>query len=531
MADKKVLVTDNLSAKGIQIFKKAPGIETVVDNEISAERLKETIGQFDALVIRSRTKVTADIINAGDRLKVVGRAGTGLDNVDVKAATKRGIAVMNTPGGNTITTAEHALSLLLALSRNIPQATASMKAGKWEKKKFEGRELFNKTLGVIGMGNIGSVVADRGKGLKMNVIVYDPYVTPERAGKKEVELVSLDELLARSDYITIHTPLNKDTRHLINGEAFSKMKDGVMLIQCARGGIVDEEALLVALRSGKVKGAALDVFEKEPPGQHPLLEMENVICTPHLGASTEEAQENVAIAVAEQIVDYLLKGIIRNAANVPSVSPEMIAVLKPYLCLSENLGSLYSQMHKEPIKEVGVDYTGELAEYDTRPLTVAILKGLMDPVLEVESVNYINAPLIAEELGITICESKTRRDVNFTNKISLTVRTASQETLLVGAIFGAEGPPRLVRMNNYLFEAFLEGTILVMENVDRPGTIGAIGVLLGENKINIARFHLGREKEGGKAVAFINVDNPVSDEVLKKASQLPNILSVRQITL
>jgi D-3-phosphoglycerate dehydrogenase len=531
MADKRVLVTDSLSAKGIEIFKKTAGIETVVDHEISPEKLKETIGQFDALVIRSRTKVTANIINAGDRLKVVGRAGSGLDNVDVQAATKRGIAVMNTPGGNTITTAEHALCLLLALSRHIPQATASIKAGKWEKKKFEGRELFNKTLGIIGMGNIGSVVADRAKGLKMNVIAYDPYLTPERAHKKEVELVSLDELLARSDYITVHTPLNKDTRHLINGEAFSKMKDGVMIINCARGGILDEEALLEALRSGKVKGAALDVFEKEPPGEHPLLGMDNVICTPHLGASTEEAQENVAIAVAEQIVDYLVKGVIRNAVNVPSVSPEMIGILGPYLRLSENLGSLYSQMYKEPIREVVVNYTGELAEYDNQPLTVALLKGLMDPVREQQTINYINAPLIAEELGITISESRTRRDVNYTNKISLTVRTASHETLLVGAVFGTEGTPRLVRMNNYLFETFLEGTILVMENEDRPGTVGAIGVLLGENNINIARFNLGRDKEGGKAIAFINIDNPVSQKVLKKASQLPNILSVRQITL
>ncbi len=531
MENKRVLVTDNLSQKGIEVFKKTPGIETVVDHEISSEQLQETIGQFDALVIRSRTKVTADIIDAADRLKVIGRAGSGLDNVDITAATKRGIAVMNTPGGNTITTAEHALALLLALSRNIPQATASMKAGKWEKKKFQGRELFNKTLGIIGMGNIGTVVADRAKGLKMNVIVYDPFVTPERARRKEVELVSLDELYARSDYITIHVPLNEDTRHMINAEAFSKMKDGVMIVHCARGGIVDETALLEALRSGKVRGAALDVFEKEPPGKHPLLEMENVIATPHLGASTEEAQVNVAVAIAEQIVDYLLRGIIRNTVNVPPVSPEMAKVLRPYLNLAERLGSLYSQMYKEPIKEAVIEYTGDLADYDTRPLTVAVLKGLLEPVLEAQSVNYINAPVIAEELGIRTSETRTRREINAGSKIALTVRTATQETLLAGAVFGAEGPPRLVRLNNYIFEAILEGQILVMENLDRPGIVGAIGCLLGENAINIASFHLGREKAGGRAVAFINVDHPVPKELLKKALQLPNVLSVKQITL
>jgi len=531
MDAKRVLVTDNLSSKGIEIFKKTPGIETVVDHEITAERLKEIIGQFDALVIRSRTKVTADIIEAAGRLKVIGRAGSGLDNVDVPSATKRGIAVMNTPGGNTVTTAEHALALLLAMTRNIPQATASMKEGKWEKKRFQGRELFNKTLGVIGMGNIGTVVADRAKGLKMNVIVHDPFLTPERARRREVELVGLDELFARSDYITIHVPLNETTHHLIDAEAFSKMKNGVMIVHCARGGIVDEEALLEALRSGKVRGAALDVFEKEPPGKTPLIEMDNVICTPHLGASTEEAQVNVAVAVAEQIVDYLLHGIIRNTVNVPAVSPEMVSVLRPYLALAERLGSLYSQMYKEPIKEVVLDYTGELAEYDTRPLTVAALKGLLTPIREAQSVNYINAPVIAEELGIRISESRARRETNAASKISLTVRTGAQQTVLAGAVFGPEGPPRLVRLNDYLFEAFLEGHILVMENLDRPGIIGAIGLLLGENNINIASFHLGREKAGGKAVAFINVDTPLSKDVLKKASQLPHILSVKQITL
>ena len=529
--DFKVLVTDNLSPKGVEIFEKAEGVEVVVDHEISAEELLERLNEFDALVVRSRTKVPAELLETAGNLKVIGRAGTGLDNIDVKAATKQGIAVMNTPGGNTVTTAEHALSLLFALTRNVPQATASLKTGKWEKKKFQGRELFNKTLGVVGFGNIGSIVADRAKGLKMNVISFDPYLTEEVALKKGVEAVTFDELLSRSDYITIHTPLTKDTRHLINDEAFSKMKDGVMLVHCARGGIVDEKALLKALDTGKVAGAALDVFETEPPGEHPLFLKNNVICTPHLGASTSEAQENVAVAVAEQIADFLLKGIVRNAVNVPSVSPESLPLLRPYIGLCENLGSAYAQMSPGAVDEVRIEFSGDLAEYETKPLTVALLKGMLSSARDVETVNYVNAPLIAEEQGIRISEGRTRQDVNFTNKVSVFFRTKGREDCLVGVIFGKGGPPRLVRMNDYFFEAALEGDILVMENIDKPGTIGNIGVLLGENNINIAGFQLGRNEIGGRAVAFINVDGPVSPEVMEKASRLPHILSVKQISL
>jgi len=528
----KVLVTDNLSPKGVAIFRAAEGIETVVDNEISAGALLERIHEFDAVVIRSRTKITAELIQRAERLKVIGRAGTGLDNVDVPAATKRGIAVMNTPGGNTVTTAEHALAMLFSLTRNVPQATASIKAGKWEKKRFQGRELCNKTLGILGMGKIGSVVADRAKGMKMQVIVHDPYLTEEAARKRGVESVSLDDLLARSDYITIHTPLTQTTRHLVNAALFAKMKDGVMLVHCARGGIVDETALADALRSGKVRAAALDVFETEPPGSdHPLLGMDNVICTPHLGASTEEAQDNVAVAVAEQIVDLLTRGIIRNAVNVPSVSPESLPLLRPYIRLCEKIGSLYSQMTPGPLDEVRVEFSGDLADYETRPLTVALLMGLFSSARDVSTVNYVNAALIAEEQHIRVSEGRSKRDVNFTNKVTVFFGRGGTETCLVGVVFGKDGPPRLVRLNNYFFEAILEGNILVMENLDKPGTIGAIGLLLGKNHINIAGFHLGRDQAGGKAVAFINVDNPVPKDVLEKAAALPNILSVRQIAL
>jgi len=531
MSNYRVLVTDNLSPKGIEILEKTPGIETVVDHTITAEGLRESLKDFDALVVRSRTRLTADLIETAERLKVVGRAGTGLDNIDIEAATKRGIAVMNTPGGNTVTTAEHALSLLFSLTRNVPQAYASMKAGKWEKKRFQGHELSNKTLGVLGLGQIGSVVADRAKGLKMDVIAYDPYLTAELAQKKGVEAVSIDELFSRSDYITVHVPLNDSTYHLLDAEAFSKMKDGVMIVHCARGGIVDEQALLEALKSGKVAGAALDVFETEPPGEHPLLAFDNVICTPHLGASTAEAQVKVAVAVAEQIVDFLTKGVIRNAVNVPSVSRESLPLLRPYIRLCEKIGSLYAQMYPGPLEEVRAEYSGDLADYETRPLTVALLKGLLEPMREEETVNYVNAPLIAEEQGIRVAEGTTKRDVNFTNKVSVYFRSGSEENNLVGAVFGNDGPPRLVRMNQYFVEAILEGNIIVMENLDKPGIIGAIGVLLGENKINIARFHLGRDQEGGKAVAFINVDTSVPRKVLEEALQLPHILSVKQITL
>jgi len=528
----KVLVTDNLALKGVEIFQAAAGIETVVDNEISADALQETIHEYDAMVIRSRTKVTAEILQKATRMKVIGRAGTGLDNVDVNAATKLGIAVMNTPGGNTVTTAEHALSLLFSLTRNVPQATASLKAGKWEKKKFQGRELCNKTLGILGMGKIGSVVADRARGMKMQVIVHDPFLTEEVARKKGVECVTLDDLLARSDYITIHAPLTKGTRHLVNAEAFSKMKEGVMLVHCARGGIVDEKALVEALRSGRVSAAALDVFETEPPGgDNPLFHMDNVICTPHLGASTAEAQENVAVAVAEQIVDLLTKGIVRNAVNVPSVSPESLPLLRPYIRLCEKIGSVYTQMCPGPLDEVRVEFSGDLADVETRPMTVALLKGLLGSARDVETVNYVNAALIAEEQGIRVVEGRSKRDVNFTNKVSVYFGQGGKENCLVGVVFGKDGPPRLVRMNNYYFEAILEGVILIMENLDKPGTIGSIGVLLGENRINIAGFHLGRDQAGGKAVAFINVDNPVPNDVLGKASKLPNILSVKQIVL
>jgi D-3-phosphoglycerate dehydrogenase len=525
----KVLISDNISPQGIEILKRVPEIEVDIKTKLSNEELKEIIKDYDGLIIRSGTKVTAEIIDAATNLKVIGRAGIGVDNVDIGEATKKGIVVMNTPGGNNITTAEHAISLLLSLTRNIPQATTSLKSGKWEKGKFIGCEICNKTLGVIGIGNIGSIVADRALGLKMNVIAYDPYISQESASKIGVELVSLDELFKRSHFITIHVPITEETRHLIDREAFNKMRDRVMIINCARGGIIDEEALYEAIVSGKVAGAALDVFEKEPPGDNPLLKLNNVICTPHLGASTDEAQINVAIAVAEQVVDYLVNGIIKNAVNVPSVSGEILKVLKPYIDLAEKLGSFQVQISKGGLEEISVEYSGEVSKYNVAPITLSLLKGLLSPILG-EGVNYVNAPIIAKERGIRVIESKRSEVEDFASLITTKVRTKNEENIIAGAIFGKRDP-RIVRIDDFFLEAIPEGYILVIHNIDKPGVIGNIGTTLGKNSINIAGFQLGREKIGGKAISLLHVDSSVPKKVIEEIKKLPNIISVIQVKL
>ncbi|MGC9022988.1 MAG: phosphoglycerate dehydrogenase, partial [Dissulfurimicrobium sp.] len=390
----KILVSDLIAKEGIEILREA-GIEVDERPGIPADELLDAVKDVDGLVIRSNTKVTADVVNAARRLKVIGRAGSGLDNVDIQACNKRGIVVMNTPGGNTNSAAEHTIAMILALSRHIPQATASMKAGKWEKKRFMGQEVAGKTLGIIGMGRIGSVITQLAQGLKMKVVAFDPYVIPEVAEKLGVEMTNLDDLLAKSDYITVHTPLTKETKGFLNKGLFNKMKPGAYVINCARGGIINEEDLYEALTSGRIAGAALDVFEKEPTTkENPLLSLDNFICTPHLGASTKEAQENVALAVAKQIVDYLTKGEVRNAVNVPSVSGEVLAQLGPFLLLAEKIGAFHAQLAGGPIEEVSILYQGDIAELDTKPVTVSALKGLLAPVLR-EEVNFVNAPIIA----------------------------------------------------------------------------------------------------------------------------------------
>ncbi|HMK65288.1 MAG TPA: phosphoglycerate dehydrogenase [Thermodesulfobacteriota bacterium] len=517
----KILVSDSLSEKGVEIFKKAKGIEVDVKTGLPPEELKAIIKDYDGLVIRSATKVTPEIIEAADNLKVVGRAGIGLDNVDIPAASKRGIVVMNTPEGNTITTAEHTISLLLAMARKIPQATASLKAKKWEKKKFQGHELFNKTLGIIGMGKIGSIVADRAKGMKMQVIAFDPFIKPEILQKQGIESVTLEELYQRAQFISIHTPKTKDTLGLINAQAITQMKPGVMIVNCSRGGIVDEKALYDGLVSGKIAGAALDVFETEPPGESPLMTLDNFICTPHLGASTEEAQENVAVDVAEQIVDFLLHGVIKNAVNVPSVSANLLERVKPYLVLAERLGTLLSQILQGGMTEIAIEYVGEVAKFDIKPMTVSVLKGLLTPILK-DVVNFVNAPFLARDRGIRVIESTTETSDDFLNLITLKVKTDKMESSISGTLFG-KFEPRIVRLNSFRLEAIPEGHMLLIHNEDKPGVIGNIGITLGNNGINIARMTVGQEKERGQNVIFLTTDQPVNQKALKELTTLPAV--------
>jgi len=526
---KKVLVSDTLAQEGIEILKNTPGIEVDVMTNLTPDELKGIIGNYDGLALRSATKVTADIIEKADNLKVIGRAGIGLDNVDVQSASKRGIMVMNTPGGNTITTAEHTISMMLSLARKIPQATLSMKDGKWEKKKFMGSEVYNKTLGVIGIGRVGSIVADRAQGLRMNVIAFDPFISPEAAEKLGITLASFEEVLEKSDFITVHAPFTKETQSLINAEAIAKMKDGVLIINCARGGIVCEKDLYDGLVTGKIGGAALDVFEKEPTTNVDLLSLDNVVCTPHLGASTDEAQRNVAIAIAKQIIDYLIQGDIKNAVNFPSVSGELLTLIRPYISLSEKLGSFESQIVKGGIEEVIIEYSGEILEYDVAPLTVAILKGLLTPILK-ENINYINAPVIAKERGIKVVESRSTEPKNYRSMISLTVKTAKDEIFAAGAIFGRQDE-RIVMIDKFILDVIPEGNMIVLYNYDKPGVIGNIGTTLGNNNVNIARLHLSREQVDGQALVILTTDGAVSRDVLKKLTDLPNVISVTQLEI
>lgn len=525
----KVLVSDKLADVGIKMFEEAEGIEVDVNVGLAPEELKAIIGNYEALVVRSATKVTGEIIKAASRLKVIGRAGIGLDNVDIQAATKQGIAVMNTPEGNVVTTAEHAIAMMLALSRNIPQGTASLKAAKWEKKHLQGKEIFNKTLGVLGYGRIGSIVADRARGLKMQVIVHDPYVNKALVEQAGFEVVSLEDLYRRSDYITVHVPKLKETINLVNKEAFDRMKPGVMIIHCARGGIVNEKDLTEALRTGKVGGAALDVFETEPPGPSPLFEFDNVICTPHLGASTAEAQTNVAVAVAEQIIFYLQTGTIINAVNVPSVTGDLLAKLRPYLSLAERMGSLQAQLAEGAIQEVTIMYSGDFVGLDMAPVTTAALKGLLSLFLK-DEVNFINAPVIAKERGIRVVESRSVETEDYTNLVTMNAVAAEGSNTVSGTIFGKH-EPRIVRINNFRLEVIPEGHLLLIHNVDKPGAIGSIGTVLGKHNVNIARMYVGQEKDGGRNVIFLDTDTPVAPETLEELQALPLIKSVTPLEL
>ncbi|MDD2389297.1 MAG: phosphoglycerate dehydrogenase [Desulfobacterales bacterium] len=525
----KVLISDNLGEAGIRLFQQEEGIDVDIKTGLSAEELNRIIGEYDGLAIRSATKVTEELLKHAPRLKVVGRAGIGLDNVDIPAATKRGIVVMNTPGGNVVTTAEHAIAMMLSLSRNIPKGTATLKAGVWEKKKLEGREICNKVLGVIGLGKVGAIVADRGRGLKMQVIVYDPYVTPERIEKAGFESVTLEQLLKRSDYITVHVPKLKDTNSMINRESFAQMKDGVMIINCARGGIVNEQDLYDAIKSGKVAGAALDVFENEPPGQLPLLELDQVICTPHLGASTREAQTNVAVAVAQQIIDYLKTGTIINAVNVPSVTGELLKKLTPYLTLADRLGCLQAQLAKGPVKEVVIQYAGDFKGLDMTPVSIAAVKGLLTPAVK-DDVNFVNAHVLAKERGINITETTTAEPEDYVNLITIKVITPEMVSSVSGTIFG-KNDPRVIKINNFRIEISPHGHLALIHNIDAPGAIGSIGSTLGEHGINIARMHVGQETEGNRNIIFLRTDSPIPEDVIERLRELKLVKSVIALEL
>lgn len=523
----KILVSDNLSESGIERLEAVPQFDVEVNTSLTHEELRQVIKEYDALVIRSATKVTEDIIEAADRLKIVARAGIGLDNVDIDAASKRGIVVMNTPEGNVITTAEHTIAMLFSLSRNIPQASASLKSGKWEKKRFRGKELFNKVLGIIGIGRIGRVVADRAKGLKMNVIAYDPYINAEVINRLGIEAVTLDELLRRSDYITVHTPITQETRNILNADSLAKAKKGVFVINCARGGIVNEPDLAEAIQAGVVAGAAVDVFTKEPPVGNPLVDLDQVVVTPHLGASTAEAQENVATAVADQVIDYLVNGTIRNAVNAPTIDGEVLANLSPYIHLGERLGSLLTQITRGAIDEVAIDYVGEVSSMETNPLTISILKGMLSPILGPE-VNFVNAPLLAKDRNIRVTESKRTEAEDFTNLITIQMKTSQDVNLVAGTIFGKKDA-RLVRINDFRTEATMQGHLLLIYNIDTPGTIGAIGTCLGRNAINISMMDVGQVLERGENIIFLRTDSSVPDSVIQELLDLENVNTVQRL--
>lgn len=532
MSQIKIVVSDDVSASGLEPLS-AAGFVVEKRVGLAPDALREAVKDCDGLIVRSETKVTAELMDFAPRLRVVGRAGVGVDNIDVAQATARGIVVMNAPDGNTMTTAEHTLALLMALARRIPQAVSSLRAGRWERKRFIGVELQGKTLGIVGLGRIGRVVASRARSLGMNIVAYDPFIQPEQARDLEVETTTLDDVLARADFLTIHTPLTADTRGLIGRDAFARMKQGVRIINCARGGLVDERALLEAIKEGKVAGAALDVFEEEPPpADHPLIIREEVIATPHLGASTTEAQEGVAFTVAEQMIDFLLAGVLRGAVNVPALGTQELNQLQPYMKLAESLGRFSAQLLDEAaVREIQIEYAGEVAERDAAPVTRSFLAGLLRDMSA--RVNVVNAFLIADERGINVTASYRRAGAGSEFLPALTTRvvTTQGEQKLAGALFKQDGDGRITEINGFHIEAIPRGHMVVMRNQDVPGVIGRVGTILGERNVNISRFHLGRSERGGEAMAIIETDAPVSPDVLEELRSFEPVISARQIEL
>jgi D-3-phosphoglycerate dehydrogenase/(S)-sulfolactate dehydrogenase len=525
----RVLVSDDLSTDGVEIMRKA-GLEVDVKVGLKAEELEKIIGQYDGLAVRSATKVNAALLEKASKLKVVGRAGVGVDNVDMPAATRRGVVVMNTPGGSSVTVAELTLAHMLALARHVAQATASVKAGKWEKKKFQGRELAGKTLGVVGIGNIGSIVVERCLAMKMRVVAYDPFISPEAAAKLGVTLVKLDELWAQADVISLHVPLTEQTRNLVDAKTIAKMKKGALIVNCARGGVIDEKALAEALASGHLGGCALDVFEKEPPAaDHPLFKLDNFVCTPHLGASTEEAQAAVAIAIAEQIAAYLTRGEVKNAVNVPSIPREVLDSIAPYLELAEKLGSLAAQIAPSAVREVHVEFAGELSQAPHKALSAQVLKGLLRHVLD-QPVNEVSAPAVAKDRGLALREEMSPAAHDYVSQLTVTLRGNGNDAVVAGTVFGKH-ELRVTRINQFRLEAVPEGDIILCENDDAPGVVGQIGTALGTASVNIARIFLSRDAERKSAFSLINVDTAPTAEVLEKLRRLQHVRKVTSIAL
>ena len=529
----KVLVSDNLAEKGIAVLRRTPGLQVDVKTGMSADELISRIGEYDALLIRSATRVSADVIAAADNLKVIGRAGVGVDNVDLAAASRRGVIVMNTPGGNTITTAEHTLSLLTSLARNIPQADDSLRRGRWDRKRYQGVELSGKVLGIIGLGRIGKEIAGRAQAMGMQVVAYDPLLSLEEARKLGVELLSLEQLYPLADFITVHTPLTEETRHLIDRRSIAKMKQGVRIINCARGGIVHERALYEAIVEGRVAGAALDVFEQEPPASdNPLLGLEQVICTPHLGASTAEAQEKVAVAVARQVADFLTRGVISNALNMPMLPPKAQAMLNPYLVLARKLGSLLGQLLRAgvQVREFQAGLAGEQLLQHAGVIANEMLAGFLSGMLPGRKVNAVNAASLAGEVGLSLLPPKPLLETNYTQQLSLEIATArgprsAAATLLSGKL------PRIITLDGFKAEFEPAGYILVLFNEDKPGIIGNIGTILGEQRINIADMQFGRSSSRDKAISIFRTDSPVPERLLPRMEKLPHIHSVQQVLL
>ncbi|MGI8566070.1 MAG: phosphoglycerate dehydrogenase [Pyrinomonadaceae bacterium] len=531
MTNIKILVSDDVSESGLEPLR-AAGFEVEKRIGLKPDELSEAVRNYDGLIVRSETKVTAPLMDAAGRLRAIGRAGVGVDNIDVPAATARGIIVMNAPDGNTMTTAEHTLALLLSLARRVPQGSASLHAGKWERKKFVGVELRGKTLGIVGLGRIGRVVASRARGFEMKVVAYDPFVAPDGWRDSELEILTLEDVCARADFITVHTPLTPETRGIIGAKEIAKMKPQARIINCARGGLVDEHALYTAIKEGRIAGAALDVFEQEPPpSDHPLLALEEVIATPHLGASTKEAQEGVAVTVAEQMRDYFLTGALRGAMTVPAMGAQELLALQPYLTLAERLGRFQAQVIDGAVRQVEIVYAGEVAEVDAAPVTRAFLAALLRDMSA--RVNVVNSSLIAEEREIAVTTSyrQTAGGKEPTPAIQTVVRTSAGEHSVAGALFGAQSGGRITEIDGFRIEVIPAGYMLVTRSNDVPGVIGRVGTKLGERGINISRFHLGRRERGGEAISVIETDAPLDDETLDQLRSFEQIISTRQIEL